>query len=226
MQLKGKYIIIGILIVAIVVMVGVVWHASNKPVSFLNTPSPTPDPNPSFSSTPFPISSASESPTPIPDTRTWGERLRDKTIPEVPGIKWQTYTNQKYGFEMEYPEGWAIERRGKNPHAVDSYHFYPKNTNPYPSIFGLIIYRGTLREFLSKNSSIFKKRFDAQGVIPDTTINGVDLFIEEDGMSSQVLFSVNFERDGYTYSFGGSFGQNEDMRKIMEHALKIFRFVK
>ena len=202
---------------------GILWPPPN-PI-FL-TQNPTPNLPSPFAppTTPYP----STSPTPIPDTRTWGERFRDKTIPEIPGITWQIYTNEKYGFEMEYPDVWMMDK-DRNTRAINSFHFYHKNAGPFPSAFGLSIYRGTLREFLSRNSSSFKERFDEHGVIPDATINGIDIFMFNggNGASNEVILSMHLEKDGFIYSFGGSYeAHGESGNNIVEHIIKTFHFVK
>ena len=105
---KTKIIIISLAFL----IVGVLIFSGSGLIMLTARPAPSSDtPYPSINLPPSGAPSVSPyvsmSPTPIPDTRTWGERLRDKTIPQVPGVTWQTYTNTEYGFEMEYPKGFG-----------------------------------------------------------------------------------------------------------------------
>ena len=238
MQISRKYTIIGILIVAIVLAMSVILYISNKPVSFLNTPSATLDPTPGSPFAPPTTPYPSTSPTPIPDTRTWGERFRDKTIPDVPGVEWQTYTNQKYGFKMDYPRGWYIETQTDGEKGFSSLErlfemqFSPSKDFYLNTFFSLQIRKKSLlqfiREDLSPNRNLYK-RFQIYPIIPDAMINGLGIIIdspdlEPEGMSLWVFF----EKNAYTYILnqhepGFDFVRNG---RIAEHMAKTFRFLK
>ena len=73
-------------------------------------PVPVPRPSPMPTTTPQVLSTAA--PQASVDTRSWGERFRDPTIPQVTGVAWQTYTNKEYGFQLQYPKGWDVEFLG------------------------------------------------------------------------------------------------------------------
>lgn len=189
----------------------------------VTTPPPAPQPTQVPSTTPqLPVE-----PQTSVDTRSWGERFRDKTIPEVEGVTWQTYTNTEYGFEMEYPKEWGVNIKNNNPYAVDSFTFYSGNHGPYPPVLSLDIFHGTLREFARQISDL-DQRFKNRGMVPDATINGIDVFIRgQNEGSNQDTLSVSFEKHGYTYSFGESFEwHSENNNKIIEHMIKTFHFLK
>lgn len=222
-----------ILVCALLLGTGAVWYVRTRP-------KPITAYVPPVGSAPFPQPVGSDVPTTTPiqqseipdapaDMRSWGERFRDTTIPEVPGVTWQTYTNKEYGFQMEYPMGWAINRNkeAKNPNAINSFPFYLKSRSPYPPILAFDVFRATLREFVSQISDL-DQRFKNQGITPDATINGISLFIRggNEGSNRDALSAV-LEKDGHVYVFGESFEwHNEEVNKIIEHMVKTFHFLK
>lgn len=229
-----------ILICALLLGAGVFWYAT-KPIAITGYVPPSGG-EPSLSGLP---TTTPQQVRPAPsnaaaDTRSWGDRLRDKIITQVPGVIWQTYTNKEYGFEMEYPDVWAIKMskhpdsfhffgKDRYPDAINSFAFYSKkDKSPYSITFVLNIYPQTLREF-ARQSPDLDRRFKNQDMIPDAMINGIDIFIENgggDGRSDQTIISAYLEKDGYTYTFGGSFEwQNEYVNKIIEHMIKTFHFL-
>ena len=170
------------------------------------------------------------------DTRSWGERLRDPVIPDVPGAVWQIYRNKKYGFQMEYPKGFWIESKKDSANNKRSEIYihppYPPNPrvfgteNPYASLAHISVSTQSLREFIGQ-STYFDERFKNLGMIPDAVIDGIDFFIDSaDAESNRIALLMYFEKYGHTYSFGGVHFDGEKDKKMIEHMAKTFRFLK
>lgn len=169
------------------------------------------------------------------DKRSWGERLRDPALPDIPGVVWQTYTNKKYGFKIKYPKDFWIESKKDSANDKRSKIYihppYPPNPDvygeeqPYPSLVSISIAQQGLREFMEQ-STYFDERFK-QGMIPDATINGIDFFIRDvDAESNGIALEIYFEKYDHTYSFGGVHFNEEKDKKMIEYMAKTFRFLK
>lgn len=172
-----------------------------------------------------------ESQKPI-DTRSWGERFMDKTIPEVEGVTWQTYTNTEYGFEMEYPKGWGVEKEDVKTLRGMFFEFYRQSqTHPdYPiaSMLGLGIYKGRLQEELQRDG-YWARRIEKYGLVSDANINGVDVYIYASELSDpqQIDLELSFEKNDFRYRFTQPMGtKSYENDKIIEHMIKTFHFLK
>ena len=171
------------------------------------------------------------SPTPTLNTQTWGERFRDATIPEIPGITWQTYTNKEYGFEMEYPKGMEI-KTGKSSQAGSSYiHFNLPSRRPYDAFMTIVIYSKSLREIFQGDLYVVY-RHNLENMTPDATINGFGIFTENSNQSPDSngsnALAIYFEEYGHSYYLGESghgFNNTQDY-KIIEHMIKTLYFLK
>ncbi|TSC62972.1 MAG: hypothetical protein G01um101448_77 [Parcubacteria group bacterium Gr01-1014_48] len=191
-------------------------------------------PLPSIPPTPMTIPQPLGKPQGSVDIRSWGERFRDKTIPEVPGIEWQTYVNKEYGFTMEYPTGFWIERGESSNKEIESYIYINslKHVNPlvYPkghaTLLAISISPKSLPEFIGE-STYFDERFKKQGMTPDATMHGMDLFIDySDSESSRESLRIYFEKYGHSYYFVEVHFNEDDDKKMIEHMIKTFHFLK
>lgn len=220
-----------ILVCALLGGMGIYWYAYIKPIAITRyVPLAGNNLPPPASVSPFIPAPSYSPPSEPPDTRSWKERFRDKTIPDVPGIEWQTYTNKEYGFGINYPVGWRFikETTRKHPHALDSFRLYlpDEQKNSDISIFSINIFPETLHEFAHTDSALDERL--KKGMSPDTTINGIDLLImSSDGSSDGIILRVIFEKDGHTYLLGQSFHANNDQNNnIIEHMVKTLRIIK
>ena len=165
------------------------------------------------------------------DTRSWGERFRDKTIPEVKGVTWQTYTNKEYGFEMEYPKGMEIET-GKSSQAESSYiHFDLPLRRPYNAFMTIVIYPKSLREIFQGDLYVVY-RHKLENMTPDAIINELGIVIsgadENPDSNGSNALAVYLEKYGHSYYLGESghdFNDTQDY-KIVEHMIKTLHFLK
>lgn len=232
--------------------IGVVWYVYADPtkIHFYTRPIPItgnndnefPKPQNKFpiippgASTTTPQQVPPTSPNKLTDTRSWGERLRDPAIPDVPGVAWQIYANKKYGFQMEYPKDFWIESKKDSTNDKRSKIYihppYPPNPrvygeeHPYASLASISIAQQGLREFIGQ-STYFDERFKKQGMISDAIINEIDFFIDSaDAESDRIALLMYFEKYGHTYYFGEVHFNEEKDKKMIEHMAKTFRFLK
>jgi hypothetical protein len=162
------------------------------------------------------------------DTRSWGERFRDKTIPEVEGVTWQTYTDTEYGFEMEYPKGWGVEKEDVKTSGGVAFMFYriPNSHDPYSRFLSLNIYRGKLRDALQRDG-YWSRRIEKNGLVPDAKINGMDVYIYASELHDpqQVDLFLSLERNNFVYHFTQPMGtKSYENDEIIEHMIKSFKF--
>lgn len=231
-----------ILICTVLLGVGMVWYAQTRPKSITEYVPPVgsePFPQPVRSDVPTtsPIQQSETSDAPA-DPRSWGERMRDPTVPDVPGVIWQTYINKKYGFEIEYPKGWYIETQTNGEEGFSSVdtlfgmQFSPSKDFYYNTFFYLQIrIKGLLQSIRENNNpeNDLYARFHGSPIVPDAMINGLGVIIdrpdlEPEGMSLWIFF----EKSGYTYILnqhepGFDYQRNS---RIAEHMVKTFRFLK
>lgn len=231
-----RYILI-ILIGAVLFGTGLVWYAQTRPKPITEyVPPAGNEPFPSGLPTTTPQQVSPTPPSGTIDTRSWGERFRDPTIPEIPGVAWQTYTNKEYGFEMEYPQGFWIETKEDNTKDMRSHiyvhppgsriHMYGEDL-PYRTLVSITVSPKSLKEFVGEGSYL-DQRFKKQGMTPDATLHSIDLFIENpDGQSNQNFLFLYFEKYGHSYGISETYpGDNEKEKKLTEHIIKTFRFLK
>ena len=225
-MLNNKKIIIILAIAVLFIASAVVyWHPLpsyphiTQPTPSVSLPSPF---IPAITSSPAPEVSSM-------DTRSWGERFRDKTIPEVPGVTWQTYTNKEYGFAMEYPKRGSVKIVANAGVTVFDFASQQYESEKIDStVLILSTSQGTLRDELMQQGNYWSERIKKDGLTPDIIIHGIDLFLyDPNGRSDQNVLWIRFEKYGYIYRFGEPFeAHNEENNKIIEHMIKTFRFLK
>lgn len=188
-------------------------------------------PPPASISTLIPASSYSPPPDAPPDTRSWGERLRDPVIPDVKDITWQVYMNKEYGFEVKYPDGWEIQKSNVPTSGGVMFEFF--NTKlPFGNITKSVfnVYKGHLKnELIRGGTHSWNERIQRYGLVSDATINNINMYIESPQLSSNngVLLSVFFEKNGFIFSIGETFdATNNQDHKITEYIIKSFHFLK
>ena len=230
-MLNNKKIILILAVAALLIAGAVVyWHQLpsypqiTQPTPLVSLPSPF---IPMITSSPVPEVSSM-------DTRSWGERFRNPTIPEVPGITWQTYTNKEFGFEMEYSKGMEIGE-GKSSQAGSPYiyhiDFFLPSRHPFSSFMSIGVSPKSLREIFQED--LYRVyRHKLENMIPDATTNGLGIFTansnqspDSNGSNALVLY---FEKYGNSYMLdepGNAFNNAQDY-KIIEHMIKSLHFLK
>ena len=165
------------------------------------------------------------------DTRSWGERFRDKTIPEVPGVTWQTYTNNEYGFEMEYPVGWGIQETNlsvsQNTNLKPNLKFYIEPYKWHAEVLYLSLSKGTIRDLFFRKDTYWTDRIN-KGLTPDASVGATSAYIYfSERYDPQIDLNILFEKDNFTYDFSQSMGaRSYGNDKIIEHMIKTFHFLK
>ncbi len=219
---------------AVLLGTSIVWYVRTKPIAITGYGVSVEPPSRLHSTT------TPEQPTPAPDktsdTRSWGERLRDTMIPKVPGVVWQTYTNKEYGFEIEYPKDFWIETGRVGDRNTGSYIYFhphgPPNPNlygaehPYATLLAISVSPKSLKEFVGVGSYL-DQRFKKGLVTPDATLHGLDIFIENpEGQSDQNPLLLYFEKYSHTYYLVEVHFNEQEDKKMLEHMVKTFHFIK
>ena len=224
-MLNNKKIGIKLLLIALFgITLFIVWNIEHSPfppdISIGQTPLPP-------GLTPSSIPSETISPTPAGDIRTWGERFRDPTIPEVPGVTWQTYTNKEFGFEMEHPVGWGVQETNAQISREVTLEFYVNPYKKYTNPLFLNLSKGTIHDNFSHRGNYWINRIK-KGLAPDANIKGIDVYIDtSEWHSTQNDLGLYFEKNGFIYSFQERMGASSyENNNIIEHMIKTLHFLK
>jgi len=221
-----------ILICAVLLGVGVVWYTQIrlKPITAYIPPvgsEPFPQPVGSDVPTTSPIQQPKTSDEPA-DTRSWGERMRDAIIPDVPGVTWQRYTNKDYGFQMEYPKGWTTKTDVDNKNFPQYINFnrFPPHKNSYTmNTLSFRVSNKNLQE-LAKEDVDLTNRFQRRDTTPDAIIHDINIFIyDPDTGSDNVTLTLYFEGNGHSYTFIEPWFTDNKDKAIIEHMIKSFHFI-
>lgn len=157
---------------------------------------------------------------PPPDTRTWREIFQSPIV--NPEIKWKTYRDDTYGFEMQYPSDWRYEIRYWEKGYVTEFSFPNMHSDTYIVEFSLGIDKRNKEEY---EKTTFHA--DAFGKISERermSINSVDCTLVDPDSGTNVLSVVYCAKDGYIFDFSRALGSNyPDMYAYM---INTFRFTK
>jgi hypothetical protein len=159
----------------------------------------------------------------------WGERFRDKELPKIPGIIWQTYSNKEYGFALKYPVGWRIEKSNVPMSGGVVFTFCIEQYKPKECrALSLNIYKGKLKGELIRTDSEWADRIKEYGLVPDANLDSVNVFIRyPEQNSEETLLELWFEENRSIYVFDEARGvSSNENKKIIEYLIKSIRFLK
>lgn len=151
---------------------------------------------------------AEENVTPTPQTPT--PTLKGETV------DWKTYRNEKYGFEIKYPEGWNYITNNYNEQLLIG--FYEGKYGGEGDAILTVSWNVTLQERYNKMKQYFEKSFKVtESFIRIDNADGKLLTIESPGFSR----SAFFENKGYIYNF--EMGAGKEV--LFEQMLSTFKFI-
>ena len=162
--------------------------------------------------------------TPAFDTRTWGQRLRSPAS-EIPGIKWRTYHNEEYGFEMQYPDDWTYKIKNSTyKEATTSYSAFLIDFSTQSIESNLYAFKLSFA-VQKKNIKDYEKNLEQKGKFtPKETIyiNGTDWVLTNPDLEN-ILLGLYTARQDHIYNFSEGFLTNGDYKTVI-YMIKSFRF--
>ncbi|MFA6383426.1 MAG: DUF333 domain-containing protein [Parcubacteria group bacterium] len=108
---------------------------------------------------------------------------QDCAIPAEKTSNWQTYRNEKYGFEVNYPKDWAIDVNNNSPKPVGNVQriFLKKDVNGAAIIFTVF------QNLQQLSASQWLQKQNAEGPLKESEFNGYSV-IKSDNPSSSGYF--------------------------------------
>ncbi|TSC78437.1 MAG: Uncharacterized protein G01um101433_244 [Parcubacteria group bacterium Gr01-1014_33] len=127
---------------------------------------------------------------------------------------WKTYRNEKYGFEVRYPESWEIEVSNQREVKGIFVSFERKSIE----VIALGVFEGTI-------SADIVNKISPRPELKKIAVNGIQMFgLTHSG--HQTPYDLYFERNGRVYYFTESFAGREGDREIIEAIVTTFKFIK
>ncbi len=224
MNRKGFSPLIVIGMIAVIVVVGAVgyfvWN-SNASVSQSQNP-------PCCKTTAITTSTTSQNLTAINTTTAVAQSPVGETT-TVDTSHWQTYTNQHYGFQMQYPSNWYVINNQDG-----SINFSDAEARDYTSYFTVSFVKDGNPNLLSTNQLLSQVDEDAAvGNIDDLdatstlTINGYPAynFVTDDIIAELHTYILHgADMATVEYEIAGSDGQESPYNPMYEKMLSTFQF--
>ena len=184
----------------------------------IGSPSASPD------QTPLSVASDTVSPIPVLDTQTWSQRLHAPAS-DLPGVRWKTYRNKEYGFEMQYPDDWTYKIENLTyKEATTSYSAFLIDFSTQSIESNLYAFKLSFA-VQKKNKKDYEKNLEQKGKsTPKETIyiNGTDWVLTNPDLEN-VLLGLYTSRQDHIYNFSEGFLTNDDYKTVI-YMIKSFRF--